>query len=192
MQRFYRHFLEIFPPAGLGDLIPAILGRMKGVPSSVESGQGSAISSHAWPAVERIITCLLEKDFLPLPQAAVPLVGLGEGLTPSGDDLLGGLFFALDLLALAYPGFLDGAQRSYSGFIPQCKFLTNEISFTLMQDHSRGHSLQPLHGFAQGMLEGRTTGDLLPLARELIIVGNSTGWDLLTGFLAGMWVTFPL
>lgn len=143
-----------------------------------------------WKAINKTITGLMEKDYLSLPGVGLSLVGLGGGLTPSGDDLLGGMFFALAQLEQLHPGMFEQVKKTYAGFINLCAPLTNEVSYTLMRDHTLGHSLQPLHAFNQGLLEGRATGELLPYARGLISVGSSTGWDLLTGYLVGMSAAF--
>ena len=115
---------------------------------------------------------------------------MGEGLTPSGDDFLGGLLFGLQLVRKAYPKTL-GSPWNYSTFIEQCKPRTNRISFTLLKDLADGHALEPLHKFASALFQGQSIDQMLPSAEELIHVGHSTGWDLLTGFMVGMTVVFP-
>jgi hypothetical protein len=117
---------------------------------------------------------------------AASLVGLGSGLTPSGDDFLGGLFFAFELLRHIYPEIQELQIWNYSNFIFECKSRTNQISYCLLKDHADGHAMEPLHRFANALLEGRPVDQSLPYARELVSVGHSTGWDLLTGWLAGM------
>jgi hypothetical protein len=100
---FYQQFLEYHQPAGLGCLVPAILHKMDHASPDAELETGKLLPSAAWPVVERIISVLRSHDLQRLSDAAVHLVGLGEGLTPSGDDLLGGLFYCLRLLENAYP-----------------------------------------------------------------------------------------
>jgi hypothetical protein len=121
---------------------------------------------------------------------AKSLVGLGDGLTPSGDDFLGGFFFALQLLSHYYPDVLSIPICTYLDFILQSGHLTNPISYAILKDHTDGHSVEPLHQLANGLLRGEPINQLLPSAEQLISLGHSTGWDLLSGFLAGMSVTF--
>jgi hypothetical protein len=187
---FYNQFLTRQEPSGLGSLIPVILKSANRQPSTPESDLRDVILHTARPAVQGIISSLLSYDSQLLLEASAHLVGLGAGLTPSGDDFLGGLFFCLWLLNHTYPGALDIAHWTYSKFILQCKPLTNLISFTLLKDHADGHTLEPLHRLANALLEGHPVETILPIACELIRVGHSTGWDLLTGFLAGLSVTF--
>jgi hypothetical protein len=47
-----------------------------------------------------------------------------------------------------------------------------------------------LHQFANGLLQGESVDQLNLNLEKLISVGHSTGWDLLSGFLAGMSATF--
>ena len=188
----YGSFLDWPKPAGLGNLIPALLRIANRESPAPFLSPGDIFSLAAWPAVAGIVQSCLAHDFRPALDHASDLVGLGMGLTPSGDDFLGGLFFCLHLLRHIYPASLGVENFSYSNFIPQCKSLTNQISFTLLKDHADGHTLEPLHRFANALLAGQPLDQLLPFAGELVAVGHSTGWDLLTGFMAGMFVTFPI
>ena len=99
---------------------------------------------------------------------------------------LGGLFFAFELLRQNYPEIQELQFWNYSNFIFECKSRTNPISYCLLKDHADGHAMEPLQRFANALLEGRPVDQSLPYARELVTVGHSTGWDLLTGWLAGM------
>ena len=186
---FYKQCVDCYSPTGLGSLIPAVL-RMIGHRSfAPERGQEDMLSSAAWPAIAGIVRACLAHDYQHVLSHAEQLVGLGDGLTPSGDDFLGGFFYGMRLLYQTYPGGLDLTNWNYSDFILRCRPLTNLISFTLLKDHAEGHALEPLQRLANSLLMDRPDR-LIPLAGELIAVGHSTGWSLLTGFLAGMSVTF--
>jgi hypothetical protein len=182
----YRQFTAHKTPSGWGLLIPAILQTADGQAVPEMTGNGIFLPGKAWPAVHGIFQGCLAHDLDRILQHAAGLVGLGAGLTPSGDDFLGGLFFALALARCAYPEILDLQAWDYSNFILDCKSQTNLISYVLLKEHSEGHALEPLHGFANALLAGQPVDRSLPFAGQLAAVGNSTGWDLLTGFLAGM------
>jgi hypothetical protein len=140
--------------------------------------------------VEVILQACRSRAPQAIPQYAAELVGLGEGLTPSGDDFLGGLLYCFYVLRVVYPEILDHAWN-YSALVSQFKSRTNLISFTFLKDHVEGHALEPLQRFTNALIQGRPVADILPFAEELIRVGHSTGWNLLTGFLVGMTVMFP-
>jgi hypothetical protein len=187
----YRQVMTHNKPSGWGVLIPAILQTAGGQAAPELTENGVLLPGNAWPAVHEILQGCLAHDFDPIMQHAARLVGLGAGLTPSGDDFLGGLFFALALVRRAYLEIPDLQAWNYSNFILGCKSQTNLISYALLKDHSEGHALEPLHGFANTLLAGQPVDQSLPFAGQLTAVGHSTGWDLLTGFLVGMSVTLP-
>jgi hypothetical protein len=176
-------------PAGFGCLIKPILQlavQQNNFPASFEN----SIAEKAWPEVNGLIQAFQRKDDELFIHSVKSLVGLGEGLTPSGDDFLGGFFFSRWLLSHYYPDILiDEPFSTYSDFITQSKPLTNQISYTFLKDHLDGHSIEPLHQLANGLLQGEISESLILHAERLISLGHTTGWDLLTGFLAGMSVS---
>jgi hypothetical protein len=190
VQSAYTRLVSEMEPSGWGALIPAILQAANGQSVPEVAGHAIILPGDVWKAVrEIVIACRAHNPgsvFLP----AASLVGLGPGLTPSGDDFLGGLFFSIAFLRWVYPEILDLQTWNYSDFILRCKTQTNLISYTFLKDHAEGYALEPLYFFANAVLKGQATDQILPSARALVAVGHSTGWDVLTGFLAGMSVTF--
>jgi len=176
-------------PTGLGDLIIPII-QMTTLQNGALEVSIKSIAEKAWPAIEGIILATLANDSDLIIDQAKFLVGFGEGLTPSGDDFLGGFFFSRQLLYHYYPKVLRVPIRTYSDFILQSKPLTNLISYAILKDHADGRSIEPLHQLTNGLLLGEPVDRLILYTEKLIALGHSTGWDLLTGFLAGMFVTF--
>jgi hypothetical protein len=111
------------------------------------------------------------------------LVGLGAGLTPSGDDFLGGLMFGASALRTAYPNarFFDLAVPSET-----YRSRTHPISWALLDDHTKGHAIAPLHLIVNGILVGASIAEIRPAVQQLVRVGHSTGWDMLAGLFAGL------
>ena len=184
------HRLATQKKFGWGVLIPAILQIAGGRGEPEVAGNGFILPGNVWPAVRGILLAGLRRNFNLILPYATGLVGLGTGLTPSGDDFLGGLFFASTLLRCVYPEIQYIQTWNFADFILGCKSQTNLISFTLLKDHSQGHALEPLHIFANALLTGQLD-QALPFTSELAAVGHSTGWDVLAGFLVGMSVIFP-
>jgi hypothetical protein len=177
-------------PSGLGDLITPILQSRDHQVGALEIGQKCILSKKAWPFVDGIILATAANDVNLIIAQGKSLVGFGEGLTPSGDDFLGGFFFSLQLVYRYYPNTLNIPICNYSDFVHQSNSLTNLISYTILKDHVDGHSIEPLHQFANGLLQGGSVDQLNIHVEKLISLGHSTGWDMLSGFLAGMSVTF--
>jgi Protein of unknown function (DUF2877) len=112
--------------------------------------------------------------------AARALVGLGPGLTPSGDDLLGGL-----LMALYAGGQIDLRDRMWQALAPDLGTLTSPISIMHLRATARGMASAPLHGLLDTLLRG----DDAALAQRLAVVaaiGHTSGWDALAGLVLGL------
>ena len=178
--------LSGFSPRGFGIIIPSLLHEdhislsgsgfqlkdsilLLAAPHILEIARGSRC--------KRLDICL---------KAADCLVGLGSGLTPSGDDFLGGMLFTLHVLGKAYPGQFQDDPSLITSFMKTSETKTNQISFTLMRDMSRGYGPAPLHQFMNSLLSGQPHDVIMESALELVKIGNSTGWDILTGVFAGL------
>jgi len=122
-------------------------------------------------------------DALGAAEAAVSLLGLGAGLTPSGDDFVGGAFFAR--AALAQLGEAHASWRRAAATVRgAAEGATNPISAALLGDLLDGHGWSPLHELARALASGDESG-AIDAATRLTRLGHSSGWDLLAGFVAG-------
>ncbi|MEV7006327.1 DUF2877 domain-containing protein [Streptosporangium sp. NPDC051022] len=117
--------------------------------------------------------------------AAEQLVGLGPGLTPSGDDMLSGL-----LLALRHLGTAAGAGRAVwladwlaaaVTFDARCR--TTPISATLLHCAARGEASGEVLAVLRS-LTGRQSPE--PALHRLLQVGHTSGADLAWGVRAGL------
>ena len=117
--------------------------------------------------------------------AALPLLGLGLGLTPSGDDFVGACLFARRLRGdfLSSPSWQDAATN----LTRAAAVRSNSISAALFGDLACGAAYAPLHELAAA-LRGSDAA-LLAAARALTAIGHSSGWDMLTGFMLGAGAT---
>jgi hypothetical protein len=176
-------------PAGFGSLIPDILliAQKQGAPHLHQTP--ASIPARAWPAVREIARACLVHDFPRILEQADALVGLGEGLTPSGDDFVGGLLFCKRILQSSYTDVLNLEFSDLPDFIENITASTNIISYTFLRDHAEGCAIDTLHQFVNAILTGQPMDDLRQIASELIHIGHSTGWDLLAGLLTGMLLT---
>jgi hypothetical protein len=59
-----------------------------------------------------------------------------------------------------------------------------------LKDHAHGQALEPLVLFLTAILTARRNQDVNRSISRLTSLGHSTGWDLLTGALTGLLVTF--
>jgi hypothetical protein len=168
------------PAEGLGQLIARLAG---GAPDSASPAGMSSLARHAWPALAALAgwvrAALVESRAAAPPPASVgSLVGLGPGLTPSGDDVLGGALLALH--AFARP---DLAGRLAAWLRPRAEGRTGVISLAHLECAARGEGAAVLHT----ALAALSSGDPATLAGSTAAVGtlgHSSGWDGLAGIVA--------
>ena len=110
--------------------------------------------------------------------AALRLIGVGDGLTPSGDDFVGAALFALHVLRPDHRHWTAVANR----LCGEADARTHIISATLLGDLAAGRSFAPLHEL---LIAAAAGGDLRGPARALTGIGHSSGWDMLAGLIAG-------
>ena len=115
-----------------------------------------------------------------LDSCARQLLGVGAGLTPSGDDFVGGALFALRLKPEA--ARWEPVSRAV---VAHARQRTHIISATLLADLANGQSYAALHAFSAAILRADADG-ALGHASELVSIGSSSGWDMLAGFFAAL------
>jgi hypothetical protein len=126
----------------------------------------SALASRRW-----------SKDAL---DAAALLVGLGPGLTPSGDDLLGGL-----MLALGARGELRLRDQLWDHIVDDLDSLTVPPSAMHMTAAAHGLAHEALHALINAMLLG---GDpaLATKLDAVLALGATSGIDAVAGVVIGL------
>jgi len=122
-------------------------------------------------------------------EAALALLGFGAGLTPSGDDFVGGAFFAR--AALTQLGEVNSVpwQQAAATVRSAAGVATHPISAALLGDLLDGDGWSPLHDLARALACDDAPGAFHAAAR-LTRLGHSSGWDVLAGFLGAL--TAPL
>lgn len=116
--------------------------------------------------------------------AAVGLLGLGSGLTPSGDDFVGGAFFARALLARAGGSDAPGWRAAAEAVRVAAARATHPVSAALLGDLLDGEAWAPIHALCDALASGDDAA-ARDAARRLLGLGHSSGWDVLAGLVAG-------
>lgn len=163
---------EVGVPDGLGALL---LGRVPAFP--LES---------AVPAAMALARACASDDAHAAGRAAAPLLGLGPGLTPAGDDFVGGAFFARAVVDRLEHRDADDWRRAADEIRRRAPARTHPISAALLGDLLDGEGHAPLHDLAGRAAGARPRDEILDAARRLTRIGHSSGWDMLTGFVAGL------
>ena len=179
--------LEDLPsPKGFGCLLPEVAKIARGHPMPSAILSASPALNFAWPEIREIFTTNSSIDHAQLLISAERLIGLGDGLTPSGDDFIGGMLFTVETLHKLYWHFSGFRHHELQLFLAYARRHTNMISYTLLKDHTGGHGSDALHSFVIAVLTAEPHERIHHFAVKLTEVGHSTGWDILAGVWAGM------
>jgi len=114
-------------------------------------------------------------------QEVSQIVGLGRGLTPQGDDVLGGYLFMLRALDAACCIDLELDWELVATWLHSVGHRTNTISHCLLVDYANGDACAPLAALVQSVLDGEGRARLTQLAIEVLEIGASSGRGLLEG-----------
>ena len=187
VEKVFQTKFDLSEASGFGRMIPKILSLAAS--QQKEEAEIDPVLALAWPGINKIANACLMRNMTGLFQESDTLVGLGEGLTPSGDDFLGGLLFCLNTIGRLYPGLICLDLYDQALFLDSAKDRTHPISFTLLKDLTNGQAVEPLHELIHSILSDQPLESIRPVSC-LTQIGHSTGWDLLTGALTGLLLTF--
>ncbi|MEV4009407.1 DUF2877 domain-containing protein [Nonomuraea angiospora] len=142
-------------------------------------------------AVELLAGSCAKGWLLGVVTAAEQLMGLGPGLTPSGDDVLAGL-----LVTLRHLGAAAGADRAVwladwlaATVTFDARTRTTPISATLLHCAARGESSPEVTAVLRGITGGQA---LEPALRRLHSLGHTSGSDLAQGVAIGLTAVLAL
>ena len=99
------------------------------------------------------------------------LVGLGPGLTPSGDDFLIGALAMLDALEQT------NMHAALGDAVVAAAGRTSPLSASFLRAAAAGHVGENLHMMIAAVLTGDTDAAVAAAAR----IGHTSGWDALAG-----------
>lgn len=142
--------------------------------SSAANWPTSALARVAGPRIRHLRDWLAAGIIRPTREPApLDLLGLGPGLTPSGDDLLCGVLVALHAI-----GQIALARDLYAGIGETARFATTPLSAASLKAAAEGQSSEPLHEIIVALLANQSVaGPLGAVAR----IGHTSGWDALAG-----------
>lgn len=158
------------PPDGLGPLIPMLAKgpRSVAVTPLARTARDGIVALAEWARVG---------EGFP-PAAVETLIGLGPGLTPSGDDALGGALIAFRALGRA-----GIAERLAAKALPRARQRTHAISLAHLACAADGQGTAALHETLAALCSPRARG-LSRCLDAIAAIGHTSGWDA----LVGVWV----
>ena len=187
--------MELIKPlvgAILGDVLPH---SPPGFAALLAAREPAFPLSHRAFALREAVAAINLQNTEAFELAASRLLGVGGGLTPSGDDVVGGMLFGLHVLHSAAGD--DAAVRRWQAaglvILNRAELRTHAISAALLRDMASGQTYDALHDLANTLLQAdasATHSEQLARAtahaRAVTTIGHSSGWDMLTGFLASL------
>lgn len=117
-------------------------------------------------------------------QHAKALIGLGPGLTPSGDDFLVGLFAIMNVKGIPYDGCLSFCEK----VVQLAKTLTNEISYMALKKSSIGKVRESIIQLISSSFYG-SEAELNLSLNKVLSIGSSSGTDIALGLISGLEAT---
>jgi len=114
-----------------------------------------------------------------------PLMGLGPGLTPSGDDFLAGI-----VMGLFKMGKQDEAARLARHFYRAARGKVTIISLAFYRALAEGLVAEPFHQFLEAIGRGDYR-ELETLLRRVSLFGGTSGWDTIAGIVFGISLALP-
>jgi hypothetical protein len=132
----------------------------------------------ARPIVAELIVALETGDRGAAAAVAARLIGLGPGLTPSGDDVLVGIEASLHALAHPSAGFLALALGDVDGRTPA-------LAATFLRHAAAGEFAERLHALMAALL-GPDDERIAAAIERAVAWGATSGTDCLVGVLIGL------
>jgi hypothetical protein len=149
-------------------------------------GRANAFARFAKPYADRLVEGIVDGRIDMIQESSAPLVGLGIGSTPSGDDFLSGL-----MLGFRYATqHISGGANAFAKLV--CETIlrvvegqTNPISENQIRYAAHGLTAKSIFGLVAALL-GHEEG-LIPRAKEVMEKGATSGEDITVGIVRGIY-----
>jgi hypothetical protein len=171
---------------GLAPALSRLIDPGQSIRPSASSRVEELVLEHAAPILKTVLEGCTAGNLTQVLEAGLRLIGLGPGLTPSGDDFMGGLLFTWFQWNTARPDEARLNTAPVEEFLARARGLTNPISTTILADLAEGQGPEPLHDLMSALWQGAAQEQVLSAAYRLTRIGHTSGWDMLAGVSAGL------
>lgn len=170
---------------GLAELFPHLEALRSG--TYLPPAHTDPVTYLAGQAINSLLPALRIADRTSIKESASSLIGLGPGLTPSGDDYLAGLLLSLAIAAKLLPESFQPAQNDLSNTVIElAPRLTNDLSCQMLLFAARGTGSELMENMVLALFcATQTKNSLIQAAVDLSDVGASSGFDQLLGIMSG-------
>lgn len=166
---------------GFHEILLRRLGVMPKDPPGQLSDRLASLGSAQCAALARALAL---RDWAAFKQQALECIGMGAGLTPAGDDFVGGV-----LTALRYHGKSRGAdvvpQKFFDDLARSAKLRTSAFSAFLLGCAARGQVAEPFDAWISSVHRGEAE-TAVRCVSDIAAIGHSSGLDTLTGMLLAL------
>lgn len=141
----------------------------------------------AGQAINTLLPALRTGDRTSIKESVSSLIGLGPGLTPSGDDYLSGLLLSLTVFDPLISESFELAQKILRDTIMElAPGLTNDISYQMLVFAVKGTGSEQMENMVRVLFcASQNSNFLIQAAVDLSAVGASSGFDQLLGIMSG-------
>jgi hypothetical protein len=179
-------------PEGFKPLLPylkCMLKNRNNKKGKVKLDKTTYQTDYAFPLIRNMVNNLFEKDVGRAVENGKGLIGLGVGLTPSGDDFLCGF---MAMLSTVFSGYLAEEREFFEKFnshlVTQIEARTNLISREYLIIHSRGNPTESTCNMIQDVVDG--SSNMKNSIKKLCEVGHSSGTDIAIGVVLGFCILY--
>ena len=135
------------------------------------------VSARVTDSAQQLYSGIVSGDMQKIYLGAANMAGLGVGLTPSGDDFLMGVMYAL----WAMFDQKDAARWSRK-IAETASSRTNMLSGAMLQESANGYASEHWHVLVDVLCKENVT-DVTRVSMDILSLGHTSGADALTGFL---------
>ena len=136
--------------------------------------------------IDKLANSILSGDPRQIKSALDSIIGLGDGLTPAGDDVLLGLLCLIRWSPPETRGDPPGVfPETFAGLIEDYRGSTTFISYSFLKYGLEGRFVEPLSDLCKAVLSAGKDGFESSM-KKLLAIGASSGINMLKGVVLGL------
>ena len=173
------------PPAARrhADILKGVMLRHNhpdGLAGLVEMADTAPLLRRARTSVTTLMEGMARRDPTLIMAGAEPLLGLGPGLTPAGDDFLAGF---LGMAVLASPSALAVVRDAGGPLLRLARTQTTLLSYAFLAEALQGVLAPPVDALAAAILRDAEPKAVGQAAMGAAALGHTSGLDTLAGMV---------
>jgi len=166
---------------GFGQLVLQVEDVISGAPCN--DRQLNQVSRSGLPNIKSLVSAVRSEDLELVRQSAKNLVGLGPGLSPSGDDLLAGFMAGLRWTVNSFNGNVDRVDE-INRTIAHVAEGTTMLGKQLLIRAAAGEVNEAVEGLLEAILAGQIE-EVRTATEKVLAIGETSGVDSIVGILLG-------